>query len=190
MQDFFKQLDYSYLLYLLMSAVPALLCITIHESAHGLAAWLLGDDTARAQGRISLNPLRHIDPVGLLMLAVAHFGWAKPVSINPANFKNPKLGMAVTALAGPVSNFILWGILTAITPLLTNQLAYTLVYLTAQLSWGLGVFNLIPIPPLDGSKVLFSFLPNKAYFTLMRYEKYGMPVILLGILALRYFGGS
>ncbi|MDR0936922.1 MAG: site-2 protease family protein [Oscillospiraceae bacterium] len=185
MLNFFRQLDYSYLLVLLISAVPALLCITIHESAHGAAAWALGDDTARTQGRISLNPLRHIDPIGLLMLAVAHFGWAKPVSINPANFKRPKLGMAVTALAGPASNFLLWGLLTALLPLITNYLAYQLIYLTAQLSWGLGIFNLIPVPPLDGSKVLFSFLPDRLYFKLMRYEKYGMPIILLGILALR-----
>ncbi|MDR3148688.1 MAG: site-2 protease family protein, partial [Oscillospiraceae bacterium] len=105
--SFFNQLDYSYLIRILLSVIPALLCITVHESAHGIAAYALGDDTARRQGRITLNPLRHVDPFGLLMLAVAGFGWAKPVQVYSRRFKNPKWGMALTALAGPVSNLLL-----------------------------------------------------------------------------------
>ena len=104
------QLDFSYLLTLLLSAAAALLCITVHESAHGLIAAALGDPTAKRAGRISLNPFKHVDFLGLVMLAVAHVGWAKPVPVDMRNFKNPKAGMALTALAGPVSN-LLFGVL-------------------------------------------------------------------------------
>ena len=100
------QLDFSYLLTLLLSAAAALLCITVHESAHGLIAAALGDPTAKRAGRISLNPFKHVDFLGLVMLAVAHVGWAKPVPVDMRNFKNPKAGMALTALAGPVSNLL------------------------------------------------------------------------------------
>ena len=101
------QLQFGRLTELLITAAAALLCITVHESCHGLSAWILGDPTARRQGRISLNPLKHIDPAGLFMMVVAKFGWAKPVPINPGYFKNPRLGMAITALAGPLSNVLL-----------------------------------------------------------------------------------
>ena len=161
----------------------------MHESAHGLAALALGDPTAKQQGRISLNPLRHVDLVGLVMLAVAHVGWAKPVRIDPRYFKNPKAGMALTALAGPVSNFLL-AFLTGFVAALCyfgselhsgSKLLYYLFeffYTTTIISCGLGVFNLIPISPLDGSKVLYAFLPERAYFTLMRYERYGMFLLI------------
>ena len=102
-----SQLDFSRVIDLLVSALAALLCICVHESAHGLSALWLGDPTAKNSGRISLNPFHHVDLVGLAMLAIAHVGWAKPVQIDPRYFKNPKLGMALTALAGPVSNFLL-----------------------------------------------------------------------------------
>ena len=184
-----RQLDFSYVISLGISALAAILGICVHESAHGLAALALGDPTAKQQGRISLNPLRHVDLVGLVMLAVAHVGWAKPVRIDPRYFKNPKAGMALTALAGPVSNFLL-AFLTGFVAALCyfgselhsgSKLLYYLFeffYTTTIISCGLGVFNLIPISPLDGSKVLYAFLPERAYFTLMRYERYGMFLLI------------
>ena len=187
--QWFRQLDFSYVISLGISALAAILCICVHESAHGLAALALGDPTAKQQGRISLNPLRHVDLVGLVMLAVAHVGWAKPVRIDPRYFKNPKAGMALTALAGPVSNFLL-AFLTGFVAALCyfgselhsgSKLLYYLFeffYATTIISCGLGVFNLIPISPLDGSKVLYAFLPERAYFTLMRYERYGMFLLI------------
>ena len=180
-------LDWSYLLDLLLQVIPALLCIMIHEICHGAAAYALGDRTAATQGRLSLNPLRHIDWFGLLMLAVFHFGWAKPVSVDMRNFKNPKRDMAITAFAGPLSNFLLaalalflYGLLYA--PLRGSDAGYfclTLLNTMAYLSISLGLFNLIPFPPLDGSKVLFAFLPDRAYLRLMVLERYGMLVLIL-----------
>ena len=106
-QDIWGGFDFTYILSILLSMVPSLLCITFHELSHGFVAYKLGDDTAKRAGRLTLNPIRHIDPMGLLMMAVFHFGWAKPVPINMYRFKDPKKGMAITALAGPVSNLIL-----------------------------------------------------------------------------------
>lgn len=192
--DVIKNLDWSYLYGLIFSAVPALICVVFHEISHGLAAYALGDVTAKAQGRLSLNPLRHIDVWGLLMLIVFHFGWAKPVSVNMFNFKNPKRDMAITALAGPVSNIILASIMLFFYGLLFRPLSATaagmtalkLMNSTAYLSVCLGIFNLIPIPPLDGSKVLFSILPDEYYMKLMRYERYGM-VLLMAVVLSGYF---
>ncbi|MBO6010868.1 MAG: site-2 protease family protein [Oscillospiraceae bacterium] len=185
-----KNLDWSYLVKLLLSVIPALVCVSFHEMCHGLAAYALGDKTAKSQGRISMNPLRHIDPIGLLMLVLFKFGWAKPVSVDMRRFRRPKLGMAATALAGPVSNFVLAVFVLFVRGVLTwwlydkgwGKTVLELLDVTAYLSVGLGIFNFIPIPPLDGSKVLFSLLPDSAYMKLMRYERYGM--ILLIVLAL------
>ena len=177
---------------MLLSVIPILICITIHELAHGLTAYALGDDTAKRMGRLTLNPLRHIDLVGFLMLLVVRFGWAKPVPVNMLNFKRPKLGMAITALAGPVSNFLLAALIllfqVPMTPLLLQgsgvgfHVAGTL-QTTAIISIFLGIFNLLPIPPLDGSKILFSFLRDTRYNWLMRYERYGMFLIFALILS-------
>jgi len=197
MQNVINGLDWSIVYNFFFSAIPALICIVIHEICHGWVAYKLGDITAKTQGRLSLNPLRHIDPVGLLMLIIFHFGWAKPVSVNMQNFKNPKRDMALTSLAGPVSNILLAFVLLIFYRILLQPLmisssgvvALKLILTTAQISVYLGIFNLIPIPPMDGSKVLFSFLPNDLYLKLMRYERYGM-IILMVIIFSGYFNSS
>ena len=168
----------------------SLLCITFHETCHGLAAYRLGDNTAKRMGRLSLNPLKHVDLMGLIMMALFRFGWAKPVPVDMRNFKNPKAGMALTALAGPVSNVVLAYaavVLCNFVIFLADRLGNTWLLLAlAQffvyveiISAGLAVFNVFPIPPLDGSKVLFALLSDRAYDKLMRYERYGMGLLML-----------
>ena len=184
--EFWEQFNWAGLLQALGRVMAVLLCLTVHETCHGLAALALGDPTAKRMHRLSFNPLHHIDWLGLAAMFVCGFGWAKPVPVDMRYFKNPKAGMALTALAGPVSNFLL-ALLAMLAASVTARLApvtgftmwvfYFLIDL-AILSIGLGLFNLIPIPPLDGSKVLFSLLPEKDYYTLMRYERYGMLVLL------------
>ena len=179
--------DFSYLLSILLGVIPSLLCITLHELAHGYTAYLLGDDTAKRAGRLTLNPLKHLDPIGLLMMLVFRFGWAKPVPVNMMRFSHPKRGMAVTALAGPACNLLitvvslfLYGVL--LVPLSGSQTGKILlegIELTAYISLGFCIFNLIIVPPLDGSKVLFSLLPDSLYLKLMRYERYGSLILLL-----------
>lgn len=182
--DLWNSLDFSAMLSALMRLLAVFLCLTVHETCHGLAAYVLGDPTAKREHRLSLNPLHHIDWVGLACMLVAGFGWAKPVPVDMRYFKKPKQGMALTALAGPASNFALSLLVLTGARLLYYQSGAVLDYVydflltTAYLSVGLGLFNLIPISPLDGSKVLFSFLPDAAYETLMRYEKYGMLVLM------------
>lgn len=188
LQNLFHALDFSSLQDALLRAVAVLLCLTVHEVSHGLAALALGDPTAKSQHRLSPNPLRHIDWLGLAMMFVAGFGWAKAVPVNPRYFKNPKRGMAISALAGPVSNFILAVAAIAISKVIYLYAPYTAwidsffgfcLYTVAPLSVGLGLFNLIPIPPLDGSKVAAVLLPNRIYFRLMRYERYGFLLLLV-----------
>ena len=187
METFFQQFDWQGLLSLLGRVAGVFLCLTVHETCHGLAAYALGDPTAKRMRRLSLNPLHHIDWLGLASMVICGFGWAKPVPVDMRYFKKPKTGMALTALAGPASNLLLAllllfaaSLLAALAPVNAAVVGlFTFLNTTAVLSIGLGLFNLIPIPPLDGSKVLFSFLPEKAYYTLMRYERYGMAVLLL-----------
>lgn len=165
----------------------ALICITVHECCHGYIAYKLGDPTARLAGRLTLNPIRHIDPVGFLLLVVAGFGWARPVPVDTRYFKKPKRDMALTALAGPVSNFalafVMMILLGAVTYLLPTGAAvdviHNLILYTAVLSIGLGVFNLIPVSPLDGSKILFSVLPDNVYYKILRYERYGFILLIM-----------
>jgi Zn-dependent protease len=190
-----RSIDWYFLKDTALRVLAVLLCLTVHEICHGLAAYALGDPTARDRRRLSLNPLRHIDWLGLAMMLFAGFGWAKPVPVDPRYFKKPKQGMALTALAGPVSNLLLAFLamlfchkvldgLVMVEDGAANLLYIFLHLYAAPLSIGLGLFNLLPIPPLDGAKVLGAFLPDRTYFGLMRYERYGMFLLL----ALSWFG--
>lgn len=180
--NLWNALDFGTLRDAAVQLLAVLFCLTVHETCHGLAALALGDPTAKRQHRLSLNPLRHIDWSGLLMMLVAGFGWARPVPVNPNYFKKPRQGMALTALAGPASNLLLALLLLIPARLIYtyahysvfNQTALDFLTSTAALSIGLGLFNLIPIPPLDGSKVLAVLLPERAYRWLMRYERFGI----------------
>ena len=189
LQNLFSQLDFSGMSDALLRVAAVFLCLTVHETCHGLAAYALGDPTAKQMHRLSLNPLRHIDWFGLAMMFFVGFGWAKPVPVDPRYFRRPKQGMAVTALAGPVSNFALSALLLLISKVIYLYAPYSegmnvffnFLLDTSILSVGLGLFNLIPIPPLDGSKVLAVLLPDHAYGQLMRYERYGMLLIVLSL---------
>ena len=168
---------------MLLTAFP------VHECAHALAAHWLGDDTAKNQGRISLNPLRHLDLFGTVFMLLAGFGWAKPVPINANNFKNRKVGMAVSSLAGPLSNVLMSYVSIVICKILTyssygnsyvNALADVFWYATI-LNLGLAVFNLLPVPPLDGSRIFNLVLPEKLYFKVMKYENIIFGILFLSI---------
>ena len=197
LQELFRALDMVSLLDTVLRVAAVLLCLTVHETCHGLAAYALGDPTAKSMHRLSLNPLHHIDWFGLFMMFAAGFGWAKPVPVDPRYFKKPKEGMALTALAGPVSNFLLALLLMFISKMIYLYAPYSAaldvlftfcLYTAAPLSIGLGLFNLIPIPPLDGSKVIAVLLPDQTYVKLMRYERYGM-LLLLALSLLGISGG-
>lgn len=165
-----------------------LIAISMHEFAHGYVSWKLGDPTPKQSGRLSLNPFAHLDPVGTLCLLLFHFGWAKPVGVNPWYYKNRKQGMVLVSLAGPLMNFLVAlasTILLGLTLKLTGGrgmiagILYQLLLNIVLVNIGLGLFNLIPIPPLDGSKVLGAVLPERYYFGYMRFEQYGTIVLML-----------
>lgn len=170
---------------LLQTAIQLLAVVAIlpiHEFAHAYIADKLGDTTARQMGRLTINPLHHLDLVGTICLIFTGFGWAKPVPVNPGAFKNPKRGMAVVAAAGPISNLLLAFVYMLCVKLLAiffgsdnSGVGYYLMqifYILTYISVSLGIFNLLPVPPLDGSRIAGLFLPDKAYFGLMRYERY------------------
>lgn len=186
-----------------------LISLSVHESAHAYAAYKLGDPTAKNLGRISLNPLKHLDPIGAISMVLFRIGWAKPVPIHSRNFKNPRLGMAISALAGPVSNLLLAFVTFIVRAYLIHfalnghlaftfygdpifsssagKILYVLILFFENfflLNISLSVFNLIPVPPLDGSRILFVLLPDKAYFGIMKYEQ----IIYIGLMICIFTG--
>lgn len=181
-------------------AIPVILfSLSFHEYAHAWAANKMGDQTARNFGRLTLNPAKHLDPVGTLCMLFFGFGWAKPVPVNSRNFEKPKKGMALTAAAGPLSNLLLgfigmfiFKIVAAVIPdtvsttFQYNVIQYTVEFLYTFITMNvyLAVFNLLPVPPLDGSRLLSIVLPDKYYFGIMKYERY----ISLVIIVLLYTG--
>lgn len=173
-------------------SLPAIvLCLSVHEAAHGGTAYLLGDRTARDSGRVTLSPLAHIDPMGFLCLLLFGFGWARPVPVNISNFKNRRWGMALTALAGPLSNFVTAFVAYCLYVPFALHGQTTFFYevgqfllIVAGMSTGLGVFNLIPVHPLDGSRVLDAFLPFSWSLKMQKYQ----PVILLVFIMALWFG--
>ena len=175
------------ILLVLSRAFVIFCCTPVHELAHGYAAYKLGDDTAKYQGRLTFNPLAHLDPVGTIMIFLFGFGYAKPVQVNPTKFKNPRRDMALTALAGPVANIIMAFVSVFIAYIIgafANSQLLSLIavffYYAASVNAMLAVFNLIPVPPLDGSRIFSVFLSDKKYFAIMRYERY----IMIGFMVL------
>ncbi len=179
----------------LVRALVLFTAMPLHEYAHGYVAVKLGDDTPREQGRLTLNPFAHLDYAGSLLLFFTGFGWAKPVMVDARNFKRPRLGMALTALAGPVSNTLMSLIMLIALKILLiaepggsmfrvasmlAQILYTIVMINTSLA----VFNLLPVPPLDGSKIFGVLLPEKLYYAMMRYQH----VISIALMLLLFFG--
>ncbi len=173
--------------------IPALLiAITIHEFAHARMAYHFGDSTAKMQGRMNLNPISHLDPIGTIMILLVGFGWAKPVPINPYNFNQYRRGLRWVSFAGPMVNFILGFFSLLLFTILFNSgltggLLMRFILVLTQLNILLGIFNLIPIPPLDGSKILMSVLPDSYLGYYRTIEQYA-PLILLGLIITRVLG--
>lgn len=155
--------------------------IIFHELAHGYAAYLLGDNTAKNSGRLTLNPLKHMDLTGFLFLLIFKFGWAKPVPINPFNFKNRKRDTILVSLAGPITNFIIAIVMGFILSfnVITSPILFKIILITLWYNIMLGVFNLLPFPPLDGSKIIASLLPNKLEYYFYKYERYLYIVLII-----------
>jgi Zn-dependent protease len=179
-------LDIGSLLRSLVLSAPAILFgLTIHEFSHGWVAWRLGDPTARSQGRLTLNPLRHLDPIGTIFLFLFRFGWAKPVPIDPTHFRHPDRDMALSSLAGPASNLLTAGIAGLVVRVLVllGAAGFPVALLEYFVLFNLILcfFNLIPIPPLDGSRLVYYFLPARLAANYARLERYGI-MILIGVI--------
>ncbi|MFA5828307.1 MAG: site-2 protease family protein [Candidatus Shapirobacteria bacterium] len=169
----------------IVSFIALIIAITIHEFSHAFMADRLGDPTPRSHGRLSLNPLNHLDPIGTLMMLVAHFGWGKPVPIDAYNFSHPKRDEMLVALAGPASNLILASILAIV----YNATGSSVVYIIALINIYLAIFNLLPVPPLDGSKIFLNLLPqDKSVEWQEAFDRYG--IFLLVALIFLPVGGS
>jgi len=177
---------------LLLIAPPILLALSFHEYAHAYVANMYGDDTAKQSGRLTLNPLAHLDPLGTIMIFIVHFGWAKPVPVNPIRLKNPKKDMVWISAAGPLANMILAlisGILLRLIFAIVGipdqhsiiGLLVFMVVMSLQINLALAIFNLFPIAPLDGSKILFGLLPARHESVIYSIERYG-PFILIGLI--------
>lgn len=182
--------DFFALMIKLFSRLFVIFCtMPIHEYAHALIATKLGDQTPRLSGRLTLNPMAHISPLGALMIVLCGFGYAKPVSVNPRNFKDSKKGMALTAIAGPISNLIMGFLFVflselfySLEPSLLTSSFYYFFYFAAVVNVNLAVFNLLPIPPLDGSRILQLLIPAKYYYKFLEYERYVVIVVFILIL--------
>lgn len=188
---------------LLITLPIILFALSIHEAAHGWVAWKCGDNTAYNLGRLTLNPLKHLDPIGTLCMLLIGYGWANPVPVNTRNFRNHKRGMALTAAAGPAANMLVGifsaigaGVLLGLTAVITfpNELiwnvyrwAYTFFAYSSMLNFTYMIFNLIPLPPFDGSRIAYVFLPDRIYFGVMRYERQILMGVLIAMLALSNF---
>lgn len=184
--------SYNMLMNVVIGIPITLIALTGHEFAHGFVSDKLGDPTPRQQGRLTLNPLAHLDLVGTILMIITGFGWAKPVMINPRYYKNPKTGMALTAAAGPLANLImaflgllLYAVFFVINAKLSLgwdtavRAAGTVMYLFAYRNLCFMIFNIIPIPPLDGFKVLGLIVPNNIYYKILQYERYAMIIIMV-----------
>lgn len=179
--------------------IPAvIICLSFHEAAHGLAAFLMGDRTAQASGRLTLDPMAHIDPAGFLCMLLLGFGWARPVPVNFSSFKNRRLGIGITAVAGPLANFILsfvtyflmgFFLFRVQDPSNFLQIVYQFLGYIAALSAGLGIFNLLPVHPLDGSRILDAILPFGAQLKYQNFMRRYGSIILLIVIALIWYGG-
>lgn len=181
---FFYYLNLNFGLTTLLYSLPGIIAaLTIHECAHALAAYLMGDKTAKNYGRLTLNPVAHMDPLGFLCLIVTRrFGWAKPVPVNDMNFKNRKKGMLLVSIAGPLSNFFTAMLIAVLYALLYNRMGEVMkgiLQVAYIINLSIGAFNLIPIPPLDGSNILEAFLTNKQRFFMRRYAAYSNIIMLL-----------
>ena len=175
---------------ILISVPVTLIALTVHECAHGYVSAKLGDPTPRIQGRLTFNPFAHLDLMGTLLMILTGFGWAKPVQVNPMYYKDRKKGMALVALAGPLSNFLLAFVAVLLMGVISNVVyktqinmelfsaIYFFLYFFAFRNLCFMVFNLIPLPPLDGAKVLGMFLPNRLYYTMLQYEQYFIFVLM------------
>lgn len=191
----------SYIISMLLSLPIIFLSLSVHETAHGYAAYRLGDPTAKSLGRLTLNPFKHLDPVGFVCMLLAGFGWANPVPVNSRYFKKPRRDIALVGFAGPLSNLLLaiifllllrfvgFGFLANLT--VTTELQFNLVYFAilflyygVYMNITLAIFNLLPVPPLDGSRIFYVFLPPRAYYKVMQHQR----VITLVVMALLLLG--